>query len=53
MTRFSPVFEPETEHNVRFPKHVKFRDASAVIYGKTKARPYYRVAWKAAGKRKM
>ena len=38
---------------MRFPKRIKHRDEVAVIYGKTKACPYYRVAWKAAGRRQM
>jgi integrase len=53
LTQHSAVFQPEPERDVRFPKSIKHRDAKAVIYGKTKARPYYRVAWKAAGRRQM
>jgi integrase len=53
LTQNSAVFQPEPERDVRFPKRIKHRDEVAVIYGKTKARPYYRVAWKAAGRRQM
>ena len=53
LTQNLAVFQPEPERDVRFPKRIKHRDEVAVIYGKTKARPYYRVAWKAAGRRQM
>ena len=38
---------------MRFPKTVKFRKAEVKIYGKTKARPNYRVCGYVAGKRRM
>jgi len=53
LTQNLAVFQPEPERDVRFPKRIKHKREVAVIYGKTKARPYYRVVWKAAGKRQM
>lgn len=39
---------------MKFPKHVKHRGkALAVIYGKSRSYPQYRVAWSANGKRRM
>jgi len=38
---------------VRFPKTVKHRRAEATIYGKSKAYPFYRVAFHVAGRRQM
>lgn len=46
--------ESESEDNVRFPKRIKHRGkVLAVIYGKSKAYPFYRVAAYVAGKRRM
>jgi hypothetical protein len=39
---------------VKFPKRIKHRGrVLATIYGKTKARPDYRVAWHVSGRRRM
>jgi integrase len=38
---------------MRFPMRIKHRGEKATIYGKSKAFPAYRIAWKVAGKRRM
>jgi hypothetical protein len=50
----SAQFLAETEgRKMRFPKIIKHRRFEATIYGKTKNYPYYRVAYYAAGKRRI
>src|SRR5665213_3545480 len=49
LTQNSAIFQPEPERDVRFPKRIKHRDAEAVIYGKTKARPYLARRVKSSG----
>jgi integrase len=38
---------------VRFPKVIRHRKAEVTIYGRKKAYPFYRVAWRANGRRMM
>ena len=38
---------------MRFPKRERFRKHEAVIYGRSKSYPFYRLCWHAAGKRRM
>lgn len=39
---------------MKFPRRIKYRGrAVAVIYGKTKSYPLYRVAWQVNGKRRI
>lgn len=50
---FSAQNEPESGAKVRFPKTIKHRRAEATIYGKSKAYPFFRVAYHVDGKRHM
>jgi hypothetical protein len=38
---------------MKFPVHVKHRKSEAVVYGKTPGYPFYRVAYRAGGKRQI
>jgi integrase len=38
---------------MRFPKRIRHRRAEAVIYGKSKAYPFYRLAYRVNGRRRM
>jgi hypothetical protein len=38
---------------MRFPKRIRHRRAEAVIYGKSKAYPFYRLAYRANGRRRL
>ena len=38
---------------MRFPKVIRHRKAEVTIYGKKKAYPFYRVAWRVNGQRRM
>ena len=51
MTQNPASCEPESERIVKFPKRIKHRRFEATIYGKSASRPYYRLAYYAAGKR--
>ncbi len=54
LTQETPESGAASEINVRFPKKIKHRGKLlAVIYGKSKGRDSYRVAWQVAGKRLM
>ena len=45
--------EAGNEQPVRFPKTIRFRKAECKIYGKKPDYPFYRVAWYAAGHRRV
>lgn len=46
----APADEP-TKRAMRFPVRLKYRNERAVIYGKSRGYPYYRVTWHAGGRR--
>jgi integrase len=47
-------FSPQSQsHNVKFPKIIRHRKAEVTIYGKRECYPFYRIAYRVNGQRRM
>jgi hypothetical protein len=52
-TEFAQETVRNPDRRVTFPVKIKFRDLTATIYRPAKGFPFYRLAFKVAGKRRM